>query len=87
MIITSWNVRGLNRRGKQRYLKERLRRDKLSIMVIQETKITELKLKEILSIYKPHYEVVPQDARGSVGCLAILWNSAKIIFEDWVSLP
>lgn len=41
MIITTWNIRGLNSRGKQRYFKERLKRDKPNIMVVQETKISE----------------------------------------------
>lgn len=39
MIIRSWNVRGLNSKGKQRYLKERLKKEKPSIMLIQETKM------------------------------------------------
>jgi len=34
MIVTSWNIRGLNNKGKQRYLKEILKKDKPSIMII-----------------------------------------------------
>lgn len=55
MIITTWNVRGLNSRGEHRYLKERLKKDRSSIMIIQETKINEGKLKEILESVKPQY--------------------------------
>lgn len=54
MIITSWNIRGLNSRGKQRYLKEILKKDKPSIMIIQETKISESKLKGIMENFKPN---------------------------------
>eukprot|EP00253_Pinus_taeda_P029818 PITA_29818 len=28
-----------------------------------------------------------QDAEGSAGGLAILWNSEEVIFENWISLP
>lgn len=48
MIFTTWNIRGLNSKGKQRYLKERLRRDKPNIMLIHETKVRERKLREIM---------------------------------------
>jgi len=51
-------------------------------MVIQETKIGLKKLKEILRIYKPHYEALDQDAKGSAGDLVIRWSTTKILFED-----
>ena len=87
MIITTWNIRGLNSRGKQRYLKGRLKRDKPNIMIVQETKIREQKLKDIMRKFKPHYEITGQDAIGSAGGLAILWNPEEIQFESWVSVP
>ena len=72
MIITTWNISGLNNKGKQSYLKERLRKDKPSVMIQQETKISEVKLKEIMGNFRPRYELVGQDAMGSTGGLAIL---------------
>ena len=87
MIITTWNIRGLNIKGKQRYLKDRLKRDKPSIMIIQETKISEQKLKEIMQEFQPHYETMGQDAIGSAAGLAILWNIEELQFENLVSLP
>lgn len=77
MIITTQNIRGLNSKGKQRYLKERLRKDKPSVMILQETKISELKLKEIVENIKPRFEIVGQDVIGSVGGFTILWNLKK----------
>lgn len=56
-------------------------------MIIQETKAIEVKTKEILKSFKPQYEVVDQDDRGSFGGLAILSNPGKIIFLEWISLP
>jgi len=37
--------------------------------------------------FQPHYETMGQDAIGSAGGLAILWNTEEVQFEDWVSLP
>lgn len=82
MIITTWNIRGLNSKGKQRYLKERLKRDKPVIMLIQETKVKESKLREIMNNFKPHYEIIRQDASGSAGGVAIMWNPEEVQFED-----
>lgn len=56
-------------------------------MVIQETKIEEIEINDIINTFKPHYEVVAQNVRGSTSILAILWNPMKIVFEDSVSRP
>lgn len=56
-------------------------------MFIQEIKIVETKLKAIRKIYKPHYEVVAQDSRGSTIGQSILRNLGETIFKEWVSLP
>eukprot|EP00253_Pinus_taeda_P024980 PITA_24980 len=87
MIITSWNIRGLNSKGKHRYLKEALKKDKPSIMLIQETKMDQQQLQEIMKRMRPEYEVMAQDAVSSVGVLAIIWNPEELIFENWISLP
>ena len=87
MIVTSWNIRGLNSKGKQRYLRDRVKKEKPSIMIIQETKISSQKLEEIMRKYKIHYEVMGQDATGTTGGLAISWNPEEVQFKNWVSLP
>lgn len=33
------------------------------------------------------YEIMGQDATGSAGGLAIIWNPEEIQFENWISLP
>lgn len=55
-------------------------------MIIQETKISEQKLKEIMSKFNPNYEIMGQDAIGSAGGLEILWNPEEVQFENWVSM-
>ena len=87
MIITSWNIRGLNSKGKQRYLKERLKKDKPSVMLIQETKMNQQHIQEISEKSKSKFEFMAQDAEGTAGGLAILWNPEEVIFENWISLP
>ena len=87
MIITSQNIRGLNRKGKQSYVKVQHKKDNLDIMMVQETKIQKEKLKDIINTLKPHQQVIAIYARGSAGTLAILWNQGEIFFEGWVSQP
>jgi len=87
MIITSWNIRGLNNRGKQRYLIDRLKKEKPSIMIVQETKISTEKMREILNRNKNMYEMMGQDATGSAGGLVIMWNPEEIQFNNWISFP
>jgi len=60
MIITSWNIRGLNNKGKQRYLKERLKKDKPKIMIVLETKISERKLKGLWNTLNPSIRSWPR---------------------------
>jgi exonuclease III len=38
MKILSWNIRGLNARSKQTLLKDRIRKEKPDILLLQETK-------------------------------------------------
>lgn len=87
MIITSWNIRGLNSRGKQRYLNDRLKKEKPIVVIIQETKISTEKMREILNRNKNRYEMMGQDAIGSVGGLVIIWNPKEIQFSNWISFP
>lgn len=87
MIVTSWNIRGFNSKGKQRYLKERIKKDKPNTMLIQETKISSQQLEGIIKKQKIQYDAMGQDAMGTSSGLAILWNREEVLFENWISLP
>ena len=87
MIITSWNIRGLNSRGKQRYLNERVKKEKPSIMIVQETKISTEKMREILNRNRNRYEMMGQDVIWSAGGLVIIWNPEEIQLSNWISFP
>eukprot|EP00253_Pinus_taeda_P002372 PITA_02372 len=86
MIVISWNIRGLNSKGKQRYMKDKLKKEKPSIMILQETKISIQQIEGIIDKNKLQYEVMGQDAIGSAGGIAILWNPNDIILDNWTSM-
>jgi len=86
MIVISWNIRGLNSKGKQRYLKEKLKKEKPSVMILQETKISVQQIEKLIDWSRVHYEVMGQDAIGSAGGIAILWNPDDIILDSWTSM-
>ena len=50
-------------------------------MILQETKIREIRLKDLILNLKPHYEVVAQDSKGSAIGISILWNPIESTFE------
>ena len=66
MKILSWNIRGLNNLGKQRYLKDKLKKEKHDIMLLQETKISASCFEAILRFFHPHYDVMALMPRKSM---------------------
>lgn len=44
-------------------------------------------MERIIKKLKIQYEVMGQDAIGTAGGLAIMWNPEELIFENWTSLP
>ena len=47
MKILSWNVRGLNSRGKQCHLMDEISKENPTIIILQETKLTRDKMSKI----------------------------------------
>lgn len=43
-------------------------------------------LEEIINKSKLQYAIMGQDATGSAGGIADLWNPNEIILEDWTSM-
>ena len=81
MKVLSWNIRGLNSKGKQHYLKDKLKTKKPQIMLLQETKVSGQKLEAILQSFKMQYEGMALDSVGTSGGIAILWNTTEISAE------
>ena len=76
----------MNSRGKQRHIKDKLKKEKPSIMILQETKILVQQHVEIIEKSNLPYQVIGQDAIGSAGGIAILWNPNEIIIDNWSSM-
>jgi len=56
-------------------------------MIIQDMKISSQQLEGIIKKQKIQYEVMGQDANGTAGGLAILWNPEEVLFENLISFP
>jgi len=67
-------------------MKDKLKKEKPSIMILQETKISVQQIEGIIDKNKLQYEVMGQDAIGSAGGIAILWNPNDIILDSWTSM-
>eukprot|EP00253_Pinus_taeda_P010874 PITA_10874 len=52
----------------------------------KETKILVQQLEEIIEKSRLQYQVIGQDAIGSAGGLAVLWNPNEIILDNWTSM-
>lgn len=78
MKLISWNIRGLNSPKTGRILKNMLKQEKPSILVLQEMKCSSTVLERIAAEAWPGGLVIAVDAQGASGGLAILWD-ARII--------
>eukprot|EP00253_Pinus_taeda_P008955 PITA_08955 len=56
------------------------------IPLSEETKISVQQIEKLIDRNKMHYEVMGQDAIGSAGGIAILWNPDDIILGSWTSM-
>lgn len=90
MKILSLNVRGLGRREKRSKVKKLVSNLKVDMLLLQETKLKDLKPIILQSIWGiSEVESVHVDADGSAGGLITLWSPSFFIFEDtqsWVFL-
>jgi len=74
MKMLSWNIRGLNAKSKQSFLRERIKKEHPDILFLQEIKCAgEEAFSTLQKCWKQahHVEV---DARGATGGLAMIWT-------------
>lgn len=67
MKLVFWNIRGLNFKGKLRYLKDRIKKEKPYIILLHETKIIMEKLKQITRRSYPIVKCMVLDAKHYAG--------------------
>ena len=82
MNVTSWNIKGLGSKRKQRILNNRMKQVAPDVIFIQETKCSIQKIKEIHSKWLNHYEFLEVKADNTVGGILTLWNPKKIDIID-----
>eukprot|EP00253_Pinus_taeda_P013113 PITA_13113 len=69
MKLTTWNIRGLGSKRKQRNLSSRIKEEKPDMVFIQETKCSMDKIREIHSKWLIKYEYLEVEADNSVDLL------------------
>lgn len=84
MKRTSWNIRGVNGKSKQRLLKNRVIKEKPTILMIQETKCQIDTMKDMASRCWKRCESVATSAEGFLGGMAILWDPVRVVLDQFI---
>jgi len=82
MKFTSWNIRGLGGRRKQRLLSNRMKQASLDVIFIQETKCSVQKIREMHSKWLNKFEFLEVKAENTAGGILTLWNPQNIDLID-----
>jgi exonuclease III len=81
MKMLSWNIRGLNAKNKQGFLKERIKKEQPDILLLQETKCAGEEAFSTLQKCWKQDQHVGVDGRGAEGGLAMLWNPTTMLLD------
>jgi len=82
MKFTTWNIRGIGNRRKQRYLSNRMKEEKLDMVFIQETKCSMEKIRDIHNKWLFKYEYLEVQENHSAGGILTLWDPQKLGILD-----
>ena len=82
MKFTSWNIRGLGSKRKQRLLSNRMKQEATDIIFIQETKCSIQRIKELYRKWLNRFEFLEVKEDNSIGGILTLWNPQKIGIID-----
>ena len=80
--FTSWNIRGLGSKRKQRILSNRMKQEAPDMIFIQETKCSIQKIKEIHSKWLNRFEFLEVKVDNIVGGVLTLWNPQNLGIID-----
>ena len=74
--ILSWNVRGVNDRNKRKLIKALIRSQKVDLVCLQETKMTEMSLGVVRSLGVGRFlEWGALNAKGAAGGVVVFWDN------------
>jgi len=82
MKFTSWNIRGLGSKRKQRLLSNIMKQAAPDVIFIQETKCSIQKIKEIHSKWLNRFDFLEVKTENTAGGILTLWNPQKIDMID-----
>jgi len=74
MKLTTWNIRGIGNRRKQRNLSNRIKEENPNMIFIYETKCSMDNIREIHNKSLIKYEYLEVKAKNSAGGILTLWD-------------
>eukprot|EP00253_Pinus_taeda_P004484 PITA_04484 len=83
MKLTTWNIRRIGNRRKQRNLSNIMKEEKPDMVFIQETKCSMDKIREIHTKWLINYEYLEVKANNLVGGILTLWDPQKFGIFRW----
>ena len=81
MLVSAWNIGGLNKPLKQNGILNRVNKYKIDIMGILETKIRKHRMMEILRKKFSRWEMADNFHHSPNGRILIIWRSDKVSLE------
>ena len=82
MKFTSWNIRGLGSKRKQRLLSNRMKQVAPDVIFIQETKCSIQKIKQIHGKWLNRFDFSEVKVENTAGGILTLWNPQNIDMVD-----
>jgi len=83
--IITWNIRGIGSDSKRRSIKNRILLEKPDMIILQETKCSEINLQNFIQKSWKKARAIATDAKGNSGGLAIIWDPNILHMEGFFS--
>ena len=78
MIIHSWNIRGLNNPLKQHEVVSLMKKHKMDVCGLLETKLSSSKVSSMQQFQLKNWKVLSNAAAASTARIMVLWNPVTI---------
>ena len=78
MIISSWNIRGINCPLKQKEIFQFISTNDIDIIGIIKTKVRMPNQDRIQKHFMPHWKFVTNSDPNNVDCMWVRWNSNRV---------
>ncbi|KAL2642716.1 hypothetical protein R1flu_010303 [Riccia fluitans] len=85
LVLSSWNVRGLNDHTRKLKVKDFVKKEKPLILALQETKLTNNKMRIAASNIAPSYTLIASQGRGGGGTALFLHPTITVMEHGFMS--